>query len=66
MSNITLIPVRSSAIRAVGFDGHNLTVEFHNGRTYDHPDVPHEVFEELMQATSKGRYYTRNIRGKYR
>jgi hypothetical protein len=28
----TLIPVNSSAIRAVGYDGYTLTVEFHSGR----------------------------------
>lgn len=63
---MSLQPVRSSAIRAMGYDGRTLTVEFHTGRVYDHPNVPYEVFEELMQAPSKGRYYTRNIRGKYR
>jgi hypothetical protein len=35
-----LILVNSSAIRAVGYDGHTFTVEFHTGRTYDHPGVP--------------------------
>jgi hypothetical protein len=31
----TLISVNSSAIRAVGYEGSTLTVEFHNGRTYN-------------------------------
>jgi KTSC domain len=34
----------SSAIRAVDYDGYALTVEFHNGRTYDHPGVPYSVY----------------------
>jgi hypothetical protein len=29
---MTLIEVNSSAIRAVGYDGYTLTVEFHSGR----------------------------------
>ena len=62
----TLIPVNSSAIRAVGYDGHTLTVEFQNGRVYDHPGVPYEVFEGLMQASSKGAYYNARIRGRYK
>ncbi len=64
--NTTLIPVDSSAIHAIGYDGSTLTVEFHNGRTYDHPGVPYSVYEGLMQAPSKGAYYNRNIRRRYR
>jgi hypothetical protein len=66
MSYTTLIPVNSSAIRAVGFDGSTLTVEFHTGRTYDHPNVPDSVFVEFMDAESKGEYYIRHIRGRYK
>ena len=61
-----LIPVNSSAILAVGYDGSTLTVVFVTGRVYDHPNVPYSVFEGLMQASSKGAYYNRNIRGRYR
>jgi hypothetical protein len=58
--------VRSSVIRAVGYDGSTLTVEFRSGRTYDHPHVPYPVYAGLMSASSKGGYYNRNIRGKYK
>jgi hypothetical protein len=61
-----LIPAQSSAIRAIGYDGSTLTVEFDTGRTYDHPGVAYSVYEGLMQAPSKGAYYNRNIRGRYR
>lgn len=62
---MVLIPVNSTAIRAVGYFGGMLTVEFHNGRTYDHPGVPLWVFLGLMAASSKGRYYNAYIRGRY-
>ena len=62
----TLIPVDSSAIRAVGYDGSTLTVEFHSGRIYDHPNVPYSVFENLMHSSSKGAYYNQYIRGRYK
>jgi hypothetical protein len=62
----TLIIVNSAAIRAVGYDGHTLTVEFHTGRIYDHPGVPYSVYAGLMQAASIGAYYNRHIRGRYR
>ena len=63
---IEMISVNSSAIRAVGYDGYTLTVEFHTGRVYDHPGVPHSIYVELMNAPSMGAFYNRHIRGKYK
>jgi len=63
---MSLIYVNSSAIRAVGYDGYTLVVVFHNSGRYDHPGVPSYVFHGLMNASSMGRYYNQNIRGKYR
>jgi len=63
---LTMIPVNSSAIRAVGYDGYTLTVEFHTGRKYDHPNVPYDVYEAFMHASSMAAYYSQHIRGRYR
>jgi hypothetical protein len=63
---MTLTSVNSSAIRAVGYDGYTLTVEFHSGRIYDHPGVPYFVYMEFMNAPSLGEFYSRHIRGHYR
>jgi hypothetical protein len=58
--------VNSSAIRAVGYDGHTLAVQFHtSGTTYCHHGVPYSLYVQLMQASSMGAFYNRNIRGKY-
>ena len=62
----TLVLVNSTAIRAVGYDGYTLTVEFHSGRVYDHPGVPYFVYREFMNASSMGVYYNAYIRGRYR
>ena len=61
-----LILVNSSAIRAVGYDGHTLYVEFRPGETYPHPGVPYSKFAVLINADSPGTYYNQNIRGRYR
>jgi hypothetical protein len=62
-----MVLVNSSSIRAVGYDGYTLAVQFHTSDTiYDHPGVPHSVYLGLMQASSMGAYYNRHIRGKYR
>lgn len=66
MSDTTLIRVRSSAIRAVGYDGSTLAIQFHDSGTYHHYGVPYSVYEGLMRASSKGRYYNWRIRGRYR
>ena len=62
---MSMIPVNSRAIRAVGYDGYTLRVQFHGGRYYDHPGVPQYKFDGLMSASSKGRYYNDNIKGQY-
>lgn len=64
---MALIPVSSSAIRAVGYDGYTLAVLFHTSDTvYTHPGVPYLVYVGLMLAPSKGAYYNAHIRGRYR
>lgn len=64
---MALIPVHSSAIRAVGYDGDTLAVLFHTSDTiYTHPRVPFSVYLGLMRAESMGSYYNKFIRGKYK
>ncbi|MBI2929673.1 MAG: KTSC domain-containing protein [Verrucomicrobia bacterium] len=64
---MSMILVNSSAIRAVGYDGYTLAVQFHTSDTvYTHTGVPYSVYAGLMQAGSKGAFYNLHIRGKYR
>ena len=63
----TMIPVDSDAIRAVGYRGGVLLIQFRRGDTiYSFPGVPYSVFEELLDAESKGTYYHQHICGRYR
>jgi len=62
---MSMTPVHSSAIRAVGYDGSTLRVEFHNTGVYDHPGVPYSVYRDFMNSSSKGAYYNVHIRGRY-
>ena len=61
---IRRVPVSSSAIRSVGYDGerHVLEIEFDNGAVYDYCDVPADVHRGLMAADSHGRYFHQHIR----
>jgi hypothetical protein len=63
---MSMIPVNSSAIAAIGYENGVLAVTFHNTGTYFHPGVPYSVFAGLMRASSKGTYYNQCIRGRYR
>lgn len=51
-----MIPVRSSAITAVGYDPitKRMKITFKQGRTYDFCGVPPEVHQGLVNAGSKG------------
>jgi len=63
---MSLIPVNSSAITAIGYANGVLAVRFHHTGIYYHPGVPYPVFVGLMRAGSKGAYYNRHIRGRYK
>jgi hypothetical protein len=58
--------VDSEAIAGVGYEGTTLEVEFTTGRVYRYFDVPREAHEALMRAESRGAYFNRWIRPRYR
>ncbi|MFN0067178.1 MAG: KTSC domain-containing protein [Limisphaerales bacterium] len=63
---MSLQPVHSSAIAAVGYDGSTLAVRFRgSGRIYLHHRVPESVYAGLVTASSIGAYYNRHIRRRY-
>jgi len=63
-----MIPVNSSNLKSVGYDEAEsiLYVEFKANTLYEYYDVPSEVYEELLKAESKGKYYNAEIKTKYR
>ncbi len=62
-----MIQVRSSAIRAVGYDQsmRRMRITFEQGDSYDFCGVPLHVYDGLMSASSKGAYYNDHIRDRY-
>lgn len=59
--------VESSMMRAVGYDAKKLILEiqFQSGSIYEYFDVPREVYEGLMNASSLGRYFDDEIKDCY-
>ena len=68
VSHIPRQRIESSAIAAVGYSKrrHILEIEFVNGAVYRYLEVPPEVYQNLMSAESKARFYDSNIRKHYR
>lgn len=56
--------VESSVIRAVGHT-RVLEIEFESGRVYQYFDVPQDIYDNMLQSDSKGRYFNQHIRGKF-
>jgi hypothetical protein len=59
--------VESSNLASVGYDETEkiLEIQFHSGGVYQYEDVEKEVFDELMNANSKGRFFIGRIKGEY-
>jgi len=64
---VPMVPVASSNLKEVGYrsDTKDLHVAFKRGDTYVHAGVPPEVHDALMKASSHGKYYNENIKGRY-
>ena len=62
-----MIYVDSSNVEAIGYDGdaRELHVQFVSGRSYVYYEVPQDVFDAFMSATSKGSFLNREIKGVY-
>lgn len=60
-----LIPVESSNIKAIGHEGSTMRVQYANGTEYDFQGVTAEIFNNFMESDSKGRFFGKNIRGKF-
>ncbi len=61
-------PVDSSLIRSIGFDPVSSILEIElnqSDRVYTYYDVPFSVYDELMDAPSKGAYFNEFIRDLY-
>lgn len=60
-------PVSSSNVASVGYDEATqiLEVEFVNGSVYQYYNVGNALFEQFMQAASKGQFLNIYIRPSY-
>lgn len=67
--SVPLVPLRSSAIRAIGYDPvtGQLFIDFVRGKhPYTYCAVPPELYEQLLHSPSPGTYYHQALRARYR
>ena len=60
-----MIRVKSSNLVAVAYGGLTLHIQFHSGRLYAFYNVPRHIFDGLMSAKSKGKFFHERIRERY-
>lgn len=58
---------KSTAISSIRHDPTEkvLTVSFHSGSSHDFENVPTDVFHQMKDCESAGKFYHQNIKGKY-
>ena len=56
---------KSSWVKDIIFNKNVLSVETINGETYNYQGVEGAVYNEMVQAKSKGKFHNKNLRGKY-
>ena len=65
--DFTCTAVESSLLTSVAYStDQTLQLEFHSGAVYRYFAVPFAVFQGLITAESKGAYFNRSIRNRFR
>jgi hypothetical protein len=67
-ADVEMTPVESSLLNKVGYDPETqtLVVQMNNSSDrYVYSDVPQSVYDGLMDASSKGSFYVKKIKGQY-
>jgi hypothetical protein len=61
------VPTESRLMSDAGHEGRDLIVRFRSsGAVYRYLGVPKSVYTRMMRAPSRGRFFLRHIRNKYR
>lgn len=58
-------PVRSSFVRSIAYENGVLEVALASGRTFRYNGITPEVFAEMQQAESVGKFYNSRIKNSY-
>ena len=59
-----LTPVSSSNVSCIGYENGVIEVHFHNGYAYQYPNCSRDLFDEFLNASSKGSFVHRRLKGR--
>lgn len=62
---MNMIPVNSSNLSKVGYSNGTLYIEFNSGSLYSYSNVPEHIYNSLLSASSKGKYFHAYIKNSY-
>jgi hypothetical protein len=62
------VDVKSSNIKFASYDTETktLTITFNTNQKYEYYDVPWKIFTRFRSESSQGKYFTQNIKSKYK
>lgn len=60
-----MVYVNSSDLNTVEYNQGILRIRFNSGGIYDYYNVPITVYQELLNASSKGKYFHAHIKNVY-
>jgi hypothetical protein len=68
ISAVEWVPVESGLFSSVAYraSARQLYLRFHDGKVYRFFDCPVMVYNEFIAATSQGRYFSQQIRNRFR
>ena len=64
---MTRVDLQSTSLNAATYQDQSasLELEFRSGAIYCYRGVPEQVYQELLSAESKGRYFNQHIRNRF-
>ena len=64
---MTRVDLLSTSLNAATYQDHSacLELEFRSGEIYRYRGVPAHIYQDLLQAESKGRYFNQHIRDRF-
>lgn len=66
MRILNMVSVSSSNLSSVGYENGTLYIAFRAGGLYAYYNVPENVFNALMSASSHGKFFSQFIKNRYR
>jgi hypothetical protein len=59
--------LKSTSLAEVGYEREEslLRIQFQSGAIYEYFDVPANVYEDLLHASSAGRFFNENVNGEF-